>query len=120
MTILFRVSAGSYHGEHVSFIKKACNQPLIHASGLTAVELYVGIDDLRGVLRFAYDLLASGRDKAFLTHSDTRVKCSTQEEAGKRMDISRGTVWRLLQQVRRKTAQALTEGRPLQIVKEPR
>ena len=40
----------------------------------------------------------------------------SQEEAGKRMEISRGTVWRLLQSARKKTAQALTEGRPLQIV----
>ena len=39
----------------------------------------------------------------------------SQEEAGKRMEISRGTVWRLLQNARRKTAQAITEGRPLQI-----
>jgi len=42
----------------------------------------------------------------------------SQEEAGKRMGVSRGTVWRLLHSVRRKTAQALTEGRPLQIVSE--
>ncbi len=40
----------------------------------------------------------------------------SQEEAGQRMGVSRGTVWRLLQSARRKTAQALTEGRPLQIV----
>ena len=44
----------------------------------------------------------------------------SQEEAGKRMGISRGTVWRLLQGARKKTAQALTEGRPLQILSEPR
>ena len=37
----------------------------------------------------------------------------SQEEAGKRMGVSRGTVWRLLQNARKKTAQALTEGRPL-------
>jgi len=40
----------------------------------------------------------------------------SQEEAGTKMGISRGTIWRLLQSARRKTAQALTEGRPLQIV----
>jgi len=40
----------------------------------------------------------------------------SQEEAGKRMGVSRGTVWRLLQSARRKTAQTLTEGRPLQII----
>jgi len=42
----------------------------------------------------------------------------SQEEAGKRMGVSRGTVWRLLQSARRKTAQALTEGRPLRITKD--
>jgi predicted DNA-binding protein (UPF0251 family) len=40
----------------------------------------------------------------------------SQEEAGQRMGVSRGTIWRLLQKARSKTAQALTEGRPLQIV----
>ena len=39
----------------------------------------------------------------------------SQEEAGERMGISRGTVWRLIQSARKKTAQALTEGRPLRI-----
>ena len=38
-----------------------------------------------------------------------------QEEAGERMGVSRGTVWRLLQEARRKTAKALTEGRSIQI-----
>ena len=40
----------------------------------------------------------------------------SQEEAGQRMSVSRGTIWRLVQSARKKTAQALTEGRPLQIV----
>ena len=40
----------------------------------------------------------------------------SQEEAGQRMSVSRGTVWRLVQSARKKTAQALTEGRLLQIV----
>ncbi len=40
----------------------------------------------------------------------------SQEEAGQKMGISRGTVWRLIQSARKKTAQALTEGRPIQIV----
>jgi predicted DNA-binding protein (UPF0251 family) len=48
------------------------------------------------------------------------LEALSQEEAGKRMGISRGTVWRLLQSARKKTAQALTEGRPLQIVSETR
>ena len=39
----------------------------------------------------------------------------SQEEAGQRMGVSRGTVWRLVQSARKKTAQALSEGRPLNI-----
>ena len=38
----------------------------------------------------------------------------SQEETGKRMGISRGTVWRLLHSARKKVAEALTEGRPIQ------
>ncbi len=40
----------------------------------------------------------------------------SQEEAGQRMSISRGTIWRLVQSARRKTAQALSEGRPIYLV----
>ena len=40
----------------------------------------------------------------------------SQEEAGKKMGISRGTVWRLLQNARRKVVQAITEGRPLRVM----
>lgn len=40
----------------------------------------------------------------------------SQEEAGQRMGVSRGTVWRLLQRGRKKAAQALSEGRPVCIV----
>lgn len=40
----------------------------------------------------------------------------SQEEAGQRMGVSRGTVWRLVQRARRKAAQALIEGRPIYIV----
>jgi predicted DNA-binding protein (UPF0251 family) len=40
----------------------------------------------------------------------------SQEEAGQRMGVSRGTIWRLVQGARKKTAQALSEGRPLRIV----
>ena len=39
----------------------------------------------------------------------------SQEEAGARMSVSRGTVWRLVQSARKKTAQALNEGRPIRI-----
>jgi predicted DNA-binding protein (UPF0251 family) len=40
----------------------------------------------------------------------------SQEEAGQRMSISRGTIWRLVQSARRKTARALSEGRPICIL----
>jgi predicted DNA-binding protein (UPF0251 family) len=39
----------------------------------------------------------------------------SQEEAGERMGVSRGTIWRLVQSARKKTAQALSEGSPIQI-----
>jgi len=39
----------------------------------------------------------------------------SQEEAGQRMKVSRGTVWRLVQSARKKTALAITQGRPIQI-----
>jgi predicted DNA-binding protein (UPF0251 family) len=42
----------------------------------------------------------------------------SQEEAGERMGVSRGTIWRLVQSARKKTVQALTEGRPLQIASD--
>ena len=37
----------------------------------------------------------------------------SQEDAGVRMGVSRGTIWRFLQSARKKVAQALTEARPL-------
>ncbi len=37
----------------------------------------------------------------------------TQEEIAKRMNTSRGTVWRLLESAREKIAKALTESRPI-------
>ncbi|RKY54775.1 MAG: hypothetical protein DRP89_04570, partial [Candidatus Neomarinimicrobiota bacterium] len=40
----------------------------------------------------------------------------SQEEAGQRMGVSRGTIWRLLKNARRKIAQAITEGRPIYII----
>jgi uncharacterized protein len=38
-----------------------------------------------------------------------------QEEVGRRMGVSRGTIWRLLKEARRKTASALSEGRRIDI-----
>lgn len=42
----------------------------------------------------------------------------TQEEAGKRMGVSRGTVWRALSSARKKVSQMLVEGRELIILAE--
>jgi predicted DNA-binding protein (UPF0251 family) len=42
----------------------------------------------------------------------------SQEQAGREMGVSRGTVWRLLQSARRKVAQALSEGQPLAVTNE--
>ena len=42
----------------------------------------------------------------------------SQAEAGVRMGVSRGTVWRFLQSARKKVARSLTEGRPLIVSSE--
>jgi len=39
----------------------------------------------------------------------------SQEQAGTKMGVSRGTIWRLVKSARSKVAQALTEGRPLTV-----
>ncbi|MEM2134838.1 MAG: DUF134 domain-containing protein [Candidatus Jordarchaeaceae archaeon] len=41
-----------------------------------------------------------------------------QEEAGKRMGVSRGTVWRLLQSARKKLVSTIVEGRELQLLED--
>jgi len=43
----------------------------------------------------------------------------TQEEAGRSMGVSRGTVQRIITVARKKTAQALTEGHALVFVDDP-
>ena len=40
----------------------------------------------------------------------------SQAEAGERLGVSRGTVWRLVQSARKKTAQALIEGRSIRLL----
>lgn len=45
----------------------------------------------------------------------TDLEGLTQEEVAKRMKTSRGTVWRLLQNARKKVTLVLTESRPLVI-----
>jgi predicted DNA-binding protein (UPF0251 family) len=42
----------------------------------------------------------------------------SQEEAGQQMGVSRGTIWRLVQSARKKTAKALSEGSPIHIVSQ--
>jgi len=42
-----------------------------------------------------------------------------QKEAGERMGVSRGTVWRLLESGRKKTVEALVKARPLTISGQP-
>jgi len=42
-----------------------------------------------------------------------------QEEAGEKMGVSRGTIWRLLQRGRNKIALALIEGRRIEIRDPP-
>ena len=42
----------------------------------------------------------------------------SQEEAGDKMGISRGTIWRFLKRAREKIALALTEGRRIQIIEK--
>ncbi len=42
----------------------------------------------------------------------------TQEEAGKKMGTSRGTVWRLVTSGRKKIMQAIAEARPLILVEK--
>lgn len=42
----------------------------------------------------------------------------SQEEAGERMGVSRGTIWRLLQAARKKVIRSIIEGRPLLILDE--
>ena len=43
----------------------------------------------------------------------------SQEQAGARMGVSRGTIWRFLQNAREKVALALTEGRQITVAPKP-
>jgi predicted DNA-binding protein (UPF0251 family) len=49
----------------------------------------------------------------------TDLEDLNQEEAGERMGVSRGTIWRLLQRGRAKIALALVEGRRIEIREPP-
>ena len=65
----------------------------------------------------------SGRDPIYIDPAELEVlrlvdlEDLSQEEAGGKMGVSRGTVWRLLQSARKKSAQAFTEARPLLVTK---
>lgn len=41
-----------------------------------------------------------------------------QEQAGKMMGVSRGTIWRLLQSARKKLVSTIVEGRELKIIRD--
>lgn len=43
----------------------------------------------------------------------------TQEEAGQKMGVSRGTIQRIVTMARRKTAEAISEGKALVFVEDP-
>ncbi|MBA7703116.1 hypothetical protein ES703_111898 [subsurface metagenome] len=64
----------------------------------------------------------AGGDTIILEPADVEVlrlvdlEDLSQEEAGMEMGVSRGTIWRLLQEARRKVTQALIEGRRIQIL----
>ena len=64
----------------------------------------------------------SGSDTIILEPADIEVlrlvdlEGLSQEEAGVEMGISRGTVWRILHDARRKVARDLIEGRRMQIL----
>jgi predicted DNA-binding protein (UPF0251 family) len=49
----------------------------------------------------------------------TDLENLNQEEAGERMGVSRGTIWRLLQRGRNKITLALIEGRRIEIMESP-
>ena len=49
----------------------------------------------------------------------TDLENLNQEQAGERMGVSRGTIWRLLQSGRAKIALALIEGRKIEIREPP-
>jgi len=64
----------------------------------------------------------AGGDTIILEPADVEVlrlvdlEGLSQEEAGVKMGISRGTVWRILHDARRKVIHALIEGRQIQIL----
>ena len=68
----------------------------------------------------------TGKDPVQIEHAELEVlrlvdlEDLSQEEAGKAMGISRGTIWRLLHRARSKVVLALVEGRPLEILPSER
>lgn len=80
----------------------------------------IRIDQTPNIRRFIPDP-QSDKEPIFINPAELEVlrlvdlKGYSQHEAGVNMEISRGTVWRLLQSARKKSAQALTESRPLHV-----
>ncbi len=63
--------------------------------------------------------LEAGKDEIYLDLAEAEVlrlvdiEGLYQEQAGNKMGVSRGTIWRLLASARKKVAESLFEGRPL-------
>lgn len=68
------------------------------------------------------DMVSEPKPPVFLSYDEYEVlrlidfEGLTQEEAGERMGVSRGTIWRLIKSARRKVTSALIEGREIFIV----
>ena len=71
------------------------------------------------------NLPVSGGEPIYMTYDELEAFCLiyheglNQEEAAKRMKVSRGTVWRCLERARKKVACMLVERRPLVITSAP-
>lgn len=65
------------------------------------------------------------REPIYMTYDEyeafrlTYIEGLNQEDAAKRMKISRGTVWRCLESAREKVARMLVERRPLVVTSAP-
>ena len=82
-----------------------------------------------GAARFAPigpdDLPASEGEPIYMTYDEFEAfklvfyEGLLQEEAARRMGISRGTLWRCLENARKKVASMMVEGRTLVVTSEP-
>lgn len=84
---------------------------------------------MSGVERFAPigpdDLPTSEGEPIYMTYDEFEAfklvfhEGLLQEEAARRMGISRGTLWRCLENARKKVASMMVEGRTLVVTSEP-